>query len=52
VLTTEPEAGKRFGTVIKNPKAIAPGTRLLAALAEGTLAVTAEGPVSPQKDEP
>lgn len=52
VLTTEPEADKRFGTVIKNPNAIPPGTRLLATLAEGTLAVTAEGPVSPQKDEP
>ena len=45
VLTTEPEPGKRFGTVVKSPDAVAPGTRLQATLAEGTLAVIAEGPV-------
>ncbi|NBQ10615.1 MAG: hypothetical protein EBU29_00705, partial [Gammaproteobacteria bacterium] len=49
VLTTEPEAGKRFGTVIKSPEAVAPGTRLQATLAGGTLAVIAEGPVAPSK---
>jgi exodeoxyribonuclease VII large subunit len=49
VLTTEPEAGKRFGTVIKNPEAVAPGTRLQATLAGGTLAVIAEGPVDPSE---
>jgi exodeoxyribonuclease VII large subunit len=49
VLTTEPEAGKRFGTVVKNPDAVAPGTRLQATLAEGTLAVITEGPVDPSE---
>jgi len=49
VLTTEPEAGKRFGTVIKNPEAVAPGTRLQATLAGGPLAVIAEGPVDPSE---
>ena len=45
MLTTEPEPGKRFGTVVKSPDAVAPGTRLQATLAEGSLAVIAEGPV-------
>jgi exodeoxyribonuclease VII large subunit len=49
VLTTEPEAEKRFGMVIKSPDAVAPGTRLQATLAGGTLAVITEGPVNPSK---
>ena len=49
VLTTEPETGKRFGTVLKSPDAVAPGTRLQATLAGGTLAVIAEGPVDPSE---
>ena len=54
VLTTEPEPGKRFGTVVKSPDAVAPGTRLQATLAGGTLAVIAEGlgPLQPVEKAP